>query len=417
MINYAPKLTFGNNIADWQERINVSRMREERAARARHIMRKYQIPTLLVAGEENVRYLTGLRGPAYDPQLRYVLFFAEHEPVIFEHAGYFHYLPEEAPWFKNYRIARSWFGGAPGAAASQKSADQFASDIYEEIKSRGLVGEKVGVIGIDNLGVSALEKKTLNCIPSRPLLMEARSIKTKDEINCLRMVASIVESAAYKMWEALKPGIRDTELDFIVNQATVAAGADGYRSLNIHTGPLSFPRGMQGTGRIIQTGDLVYVAWCGGISYLGYRSCIYRTFIVGRKPNEKEKDWYKILLERVNSVIEAIKPGATTADVAQHLPPASKWGYKHEEEVLSIEFAHGLGMGPMGGGYDQPVINRLWSLENPQVIEQGMAMAIECAEGEPGVGGVRLEDMLIVTEKGAELIDYIPRDEILLAPL
>jgi Xaa-Pro aminopeptidase len=417
MVHYAPKLTFGNTIADWQERIDPNRLRQERAARAKKIMRKYNIPAMVVATEENVRYLTGLKGPAYDPQLRYILFFAEHDPVIFEHAGYFQHMAEEAPFYKNYRIARSWFGGAPGPEASQEEADIFAADIYDELKSRGLAGDKVGVIGIDSLAVSALQKKKLNCIPSRPLLLEARSIKTKDEINCLRMVASIVESVAYKMWEGLKPGMKDTEIDWIINQASVAAGSDGYRSLNIHSGgPLSFPRGMNATGRIIQTGDMVYVAWCGGISYLSYRSCIYRSFKVGAKPTDQEKDWYKQMLERVNNVLDAIKPGATTADVAQHLPPASKWGYKCEEEILSIEFAHGLGLGPMGGGYDQPVINRIWSLKHPQVIEPGMAMAIECAEGENRVGGVRLEDMFIVTEKGAELIDFIPRDEILVAP-
>src|SRR3990172_6746042 len=97
----ASKLTFGNTIADWQERINVSRMRDERAARARKIMRKYNIPTLLVANEEHIRYLTGLRGALFDPQLRYVLFFADQDPVLFEHAGYYHQMQHEAPWIKN----------------------------------------------------------------------------------------------------------------------------------------------------------------------------------------------------------------------------------------------------------------------------------------------------------------------------
>lgn len=413
MPTMAAKLTFGNTIADWQERINVSRMREERAARARQIMRKHGIPTLLVSGEENIRYLVGLKGPVFDPQLRYVLFFAEHDPVVFEHAGYFHQMPHEAPWIKNWRIARCWFGGACGPEASQEEAESFASDIYQEIKARGLAGEKVGFVGIDNLGQAALEKRNLRCIPARPVIMEARAIKNQDEINCHKMVAAIVDSAAYRVWEALKPGIRDTDLDIVISKALIEGGADGLRSVNKLSGPGTFERGITNTGRLIETGDLVYAALCS-ITYLGYRSCFYRTFIVNRKPSEKEKDWYKKVLERVNNVIDAIKPGATTADAAQHLPPASTWGYKEEAEVLSVEFGHGLGLG--GAYFDYPIINRLWSLKHPQVFEPGMVMAVECLEGEHRVGGVRLENMFVITEKGAEIMDHMTRDEILVAP-
>ncbi len=199
MVKMAEKLTFGNTIADWQERINVSRLRDERAARARKIMRKYNIPTLLVAAGDYVRYLTGVKGASYDPQLRYVLFFAEHEPVLFETAGYFQQMPYEAPWIKNWRIARCWFGGACGPEASQEEAESFASDIYAEIKERGLAGEKVGVLGINTLGLTALQKLKLQCVSASPLILEATAIKTRDEINCFKMVASIVDAAGYKM--------------------------------------------------------------------------------------------------------------------------------------------------------------------------------------------------------------------------
>jgi len=112
-------------------------------------------------------------------------------------------------------------------------------------------------------------------------------------------------------------------------------------------------------------------------------------------------------------VISEIKPGKTTADAAKHFPPASTWGYREEAEVLASEIGHGIGLGP---GYDIPIINRQWSLAHPQVFEEGMTIAIEAREGETRVGGVRLEDMVVVTKDGAELIDHFPRDEILVAP-
>lgn len=412
MPRMASKLTFGNTVVDWQERINVSRMRDERAARARKIMRKYGIPTLLAATVENVRYLTGLKGPVFDPHLRYVLFFADHDPVMFEHAGYYHQMPDQAPWIKNWRIARCWLSGACDIEASEEEAALFAAEIYDEIKSRGLLGEKLGLLGVPELGVAALQKLKLPCVGARPLIMEARSVKTVDEINCFKMTAGIVEDAAYRIWEALKPGVRDTDLDLPISEALVKHGADGLVLNNILSGPCSFERGLTRTGRIIQTGDLVYAALCG-ISYLGYRSCFYRTYIVGRKPNAKEKDWYKKVVERVDAVLDAVKPGATTADAAKHFLPASTWGYKDEVEVLSVEFAHGIGL---GGGYDRPIINRQWSLKHPQVFEPGMVMAIEVLEGEHRVGGVRLENMFVITDKGAEIMDHMVRDQILVAP-
>ncbi len=414
MPKMATKLTFGNTIADWQERIDVSRMRAERAERARQVMRKYNIPVVLDATEKGIRYVCGLRADAaYDPQVRYVLFFADHDPVVFEHAGIFHQMPHEAPWIKNWRIARSWLGYTCGPDASEEEAKLFAADIYGEIKERGLAGEPLGIIGIDHLGVAALEALKLHCVPAKPMMMEAHSIKTKDEINCFKMVAAIVESAGYRIWEALKPGIRDTDLDIVIAKALSEAGADKVISPWKFSGPGTFERGLTNTGRLIQTGDLFYVALCG-ITFLGYKSCFYRTFITGRKPNDRENDWNKRVLERVNNVIDAIKPGGTTADAAKHLTPAKTWGYKDEAEVLTVEFGHGLAL---YSGYDQPIINRQWSLNHPQVFEPGMVMALECLEGEHRVGGVRLEDMFVITDQGAEIITHMPREEILVAPL
>ncbi len=412
MPQMASKLTFGNTIADWQERINVARMREERAARARKLMRQQGIPALLAASNDNIRYLTGLKGAAFAPQLRYVLFFAEDDPVVFEHAGLYQQIPDQAPWIKHWRIARSTLGGICGPQASQEEANILASDIHEELQSRGLAGEKLGVINLDNLGLAALEKRKINCVNARPLIYEARNIKTVDEINCYKMVAAIVESAWYQIWAALRPGIRAKQLDKVLAGALVDGGADMVISAAWKTGPATFERGFASDDSLIQTGDLFYGPLCH-IRYMGYNSCNYRTFIVGRKPNDREKDWYKALLDRLDRIIDAIKPGATTADAAQHFPRADKWGYKDEVEVLSVEMGHGLGIGE---GYDPPVINRQWSLKHPQVFEPGMVLAVESLEGEHRVGGVRLENMLVVTDKGAEIIDHMTRDQILVAP-
>jgi Xaa-Pro aminopeptidase len=414
MVRLASKLTFGGAAADWQERINMERMRQYRMERARKIMRKNGIPVLLEASTANIRYLTALRGFNY-PMCRYVLFFVEHDPVMFEHDGYYHQMPDQAPWIKEWRPARSWLTGAPGLEACQDEAKQFAADIHREIESRGLLGEKLGLGGFDGIAREALTAAGIkNIVDTRATMLEARSIKNQDEISCLKMAAAIVDGVWFRVWESLKPGRKDTDLATVASAAGYEYGAETAVPGGWRTGPTTFDRGFHQSSRIIQVGDLVYGSLCG-LTYMGYGTCTYRTFIVGRPPTDKEKDWYKRLLDRINSIIEEIKPGRTTADAAKHFPPASTWGYKEEVELLASEIGHGIGLGT-SGGYDMPIINRLWSLKFPQVFEEGMTIAVEAREGETRIGGVRLENMLVVTKDGAEIMDRFPRDEIQVAP-
>jgi len=412
MVTMAPKLTFGTATADWQERINVIRMREERAERARKVMRKYGIPALLATRTDNTRYLTGLRGPEFMPQLWYVLFFAEHDPVVFAHAGWHKQMPADAPWIKHWKVARSWLGGIGGPEVTQEEAKLFAADIHQELKERGLAGEKLGLLSMDGVARESLSALGINTVDFWPMMLEARATKTVDEINCLKTVAAICEAAWYRIWQEMKPGITDMELTRITVDALYKAGAEDSPPVAFRSGPASFDRGFDRPGRMFQFGDLAYAAMCG-VGYLGYRSCNYRTFIVGRKPNDKEKDWYKKLLARIDAIIDGIKPGVSTADLAKHFPPATAWGYKDEVEVLTMEVGHGIGLYQ----YELPVINRQWSFNHPQILQAGMTFAVESREGEERIGGVRLENMIVVTENGAEVLDHFPREEILVAPL
>ena len=408
MVKNASKLSFSNYAIDWQEGIQTARMREARIARAREVMRRRGIAALLVTRGDNSRYLTGLRGPEFFPQLWYVLFFTEHEPIAFANAGWLSQYPDKAPWIKHWRLARSWMGGAPGLLAAKEEAKLFASEIQQQLREKGLIGEKLAITGFDNFASQALIDLDIKIEDAWPLMLEARAIKNIDEINCMKMVATITEAAWYKVSEALRPGIRDTELSRIAVQALYEAGAEEVPPITVFSGPLSFDGGPSRTGRIIQSGDLVAILMCG-VSYMGYRSCTHRTFIVGRSPNAKEKNWYQKLLNRIDAVIEVIKPGATTADVAEHFLPATAWGYKEEAQVLTLECGHGIGL----YSPELPIINRQWSMKYPQVIEPGMIIAVEGREGERGIGGVWLENMLVVTESGAEIIDHMPRDIIL----
>lgn len=411
MAKLSTGLLFGTAMADYQERINLGRMREERAARLRQTMKNHGLASCLLTRVEDQRYATGIvSGYDVQPQADYTLFFAEGDPVVYQHAGAYQQLPDQVPWIKEMRIARGWLGGAPGKAACDAEAKIFAQEIADELRSRGLAGEEMGTNGLDSSGSQALAKQGLKLRDCSYAMLEARSVKTADEINCIKMAAAIADASFYKSLEAMKPGIRDVDLTAIAVKAVYEAGADGEMAINFFSGPYTFERGFARTGRIIQYGDLVYCDHVG-VSFLGYKTCYYRTFVVGRDPTDKEKDWYKRLLDRIDAVIDAIRPGATTADAAKQFDPASRWGYASEVEQLTVEIGHGIGLKL----YEIPIINRQWSLEHPQVFVPGMVLAVEGREGEWRVGGVRLEDMVVITDEGPEIITRMPRDRIMVA--
>ena len=416
MVNEAARLTFGPHATDVVEGINVSRMREARAAKARQALRAQGLPAALVTGTDNVRYLAGIQWGEFQPQLCYLLFFAEHDPVVFAHAGCYHQLPDQCPWLAEWRIGRSWLGGIAGPSATAEETALFAAEIRDELKARGLAGESLAVIDFDATAGAALRDVGLVTADGSEWLLDASQTKTIDEINCLKMAASLCSAGFQKAREVLRPGTTQGQVARAATTAIAEAGAEFARARPV-SGPLGFERGMTYSDRRIEHGDLVYIAACG-TSHLGYAACLYRQYVVGRKPTAREIGWYDELRDRIDAVIDAIRPGASTADAAQHFPPASKWGYRDEAEVLTVEIGHGVGLVNFGGRhahYNRPVINRQWSMKHPQIFEPGMVIAVESLEGEHRVGGVRLEDMVVVTERGAELIDFFPRDEILVA--
>lgn len=413
MIKHAPKLPFiGAN--DIVEGIDFARMRVERAAKVKKAMKEKGIPAMLVTGVPNVRYLIGFNWFEYQPWLSYVLFFAEHEPVVFAHAGAYHWIPALVPHIKNWRIARATLQNICGEEAAVEEYQAAAKEIHSELKELGLEKEKLGIVAFDHGMREALRGLKLNVIEGWPLLLDAATTKTQDEINCIKTASAFQGVGWRKFMEIARVGMSTHWVHTQVAGAIQDAGSE-HAGGGILSGPLTFPRCTIIVPRRIESGDLINYPLCG-TTYMGYAACGYRSFKVGQRPTDKEKDWYKKLIERLDTLIEATKIGNTTADACKAFPPASYWGYKEETEVLTVEVGHGIGMvslAPSFVSYNKPVVNRLWSPKHPQPFEEGMVIAYESLEGERGHGGVRVEHMVAVTKNGPEVLDFFPRDELI----
>ena len=301
------------------------------------------------------------------------------------------------------------FAGSIRSAApegAQQEAKRFASSIVADLKANGVFGERIGIDALDEVGRAALRAEGVDLVDVKPAIMEARRCKTLDELACIE-TAIAISNNGYASFMDFKPGMRERDGGAAMHEAMIRAGAEfasgGVRSkLNTYD---VYHHG--NTDRIVDAGDLVVVNTCG-TTFAGYRVCIYRSFILGRKPNRKERDFYARCRDRVYAIIDAMKPGATTADAAKALLPSSTWGYPAEQSLVVAEVGHGIGM-----TYEEPVISRIWSFDHPQTLEPGMVVAVECREGEWGYGGVRLEEMVLVTETGNRILSNWPAEEII----
>jgi Xaa-Pro aminopeptidase len=400
MAKFAVRPFGGPEAVDWSERINMTRMREERLAKAQAALKKYGIAACLLMRPENMRYVTSTKAVNFIDQLRYTVAFAEHDPIVYE-------LPPgnlfgQCPWVKpeNLKLAILWADEACGPDATLERAKKFAQSIKQDLKEKGLEKEKLGIDKLDEPAQQALREAGIETVDVMPVMLEARAVKTEDEINCLMMAVAISEVGWYALYEALKPGVLGRDLIAVANKAMYSAGAEDV------WGVLG---GARNTG-IVQVGDVITVDFCR-ITYLGYNTCYYRNILCGRKPNQKEIDMHKRSYERVHNVIEAIKPGATTADAAKHWLPAKERGYPTEEYTWCEDLAHGLGLWL----YEYPLINRLWSFDYPMVLEKGMTMAVEAMEFDPEVGRTKLEEMIYIGDTGAEIMTKMPVKDIMIA--
>jgi Xaa-Pro dipeptidase len=223
------------------------------------------------------------------------------------------------------------------------------------------------------------------------------------------MVAAICDSAHYAMYQALKPGVREREIKGIGTEVLYRLGADSIWSILVSAGGMIGGLSMD-SDKIIQPGDFVTIDIVRA-TYLGYTSCIYRNYAMCVPPTQKQKDLHKASYDRMYKVIDAIKPGMSTADLAQHWIPAKNKGFPSEEYMWCDDLAHGLGLWL----YEYPIINRLWSLKYPMTIEKNMTMAIEAMEFDPLVGRTKLEEMGVVTDDGFEIFTKMPVEDIMIA--
>jgi Xaa-Pro aminopeptidase len=403
--------SYGTMGVDWEERVRYDRLREERLARITRLLAASELGALLCFDMTNIRYITAthIGTWASDKLNRFCLLPQGDEPIMWDFGSAARHHQLYNPWLGEGR-SRAGISTLRGAMSPESGrAEDVAKKIRIELEQRGLLGEPVGVDAIEPAVLFALQREGIQIADGQQLMQEARVIKTRDEITLLNMACSMVDGAYEELYRAMRPGFRENDCVALVNKVLYEMGSEFVEGVNAISGERCSPHPHVFTDRALRPGDPAYFDILH--SYMGYRTCYYRTFAVS-SASRPLVDAYKRCRYYLDAAIALIRPGATTGDVAAIWPAAQEFGFPDEEAAFALQFGHGVGLSI----WEKPVFSRLVSLEHPEVIQEGMVFALETFwPATDGWSAARIEEQLVVTADGCEVITRFPAEDLVIA--
>jgi len=399
--------TYGLMAVDWEERVNMERLRTERLTRVKTMLKQSEMGALLCFDMNNVRYITAthIGTWAIDKLVRFTLLPQDDEPILWDFGSAARHHQLYCPWLGE----RSRAGISTLRGAYPERAEDVARKIKVELEARGLLKEPLGVDVVELPVLFALQAQGIKVVDGQRLMQEVRKIKTQDEITCITTACMMVDAAYEELYAAMRPGMRENECVGLVNKVLYDLGSEHVEGVNAISGERCSPHPHVYTDRVLRPGDPAYFDILH--AYMGYRTCYYRTFVVG-SASQAQVDAYKRCREYLDTALSLIKPGVTTADVVKVWPKAQEFGFANEEAAFALQYGHGVGLSI----WEKPIFSRLVSFDYPEVIEEGMVFALETFwPAADDWSAARIEEQLVVTKGGCEIITRFPAEQLLVA--
>jgi Xaa-Pro dipeptidase len=396
---------------DYEQRVDFGRLRDYRLARARAALEASGCGAFLLFDFYNIRYTTQtwIGGALGDKMTRYALLTRDGEVRLWDFGSAARHHKLYSPWL-DPEHCRAGMLGLRGAIAPTAG---LMSDAVREIKGllaeAGLAGAPLGVDIVEPPFLFELQRQGLTVVDAQQHMLDAREIKSADEIMLLNQAAAMVDGVYQELVEALKPGVRENELVALVNHRLYAMGSDQVEAVNAVSGERCNPHPHNFSDRLIRPGDQAFFDIIH--SFNGYRTCYYRTFSVGWS-TPAQRDAYTRARGWMDAAIDAVKPGVTTDQIAALWPKATDLGFADEMAAFGLQFGHGLGLGL----HERPIISRLNSMREPVELKTGMVFALETyCPAEDGFSAARIEEEVVVTEDGARVLTLFPAQDLIVA--
>lgn len=340
-------------------------------------MRAARCDALLITGIENIRYITGFTGSSG------VLLMTDNGGIFFTDSRYTEQALKEVEAkveIKEYKKRVPELAGALIDAGYKRVGFEDSSLTYREYQE--LKKEARGV----------------KLVPLKDRLTLLRGVKSKGELRLISGAADIAYKAFEELLPSIKPGKREDDLAIELEYLMRKGGAEGlsFDVIVASGGRSALPHG-RATSKRLKIGDPVVIDF--GARYEGYHSDETVTVFVG-KASERHRRIYQTVKEAHDRAIDAVRPGVRFSDIDRTARDfIDKAGY-------GKYFGHGTGHGVGLNVHEAPSI----SPNSKGVAEEGMVFTIEPGIYIPKVGGVRIEDMVVVTKEGCRVLTKIPKD-------
>jgi Xaa-Pro dipeptidase len=397
---------------DWEERVNFDRLRTYRLDRVRQQLEQHGLGALLLFETSNIRYATATQIGywAFNKGERWALITRNGRPRIWDFGSAAKAHRQQLPDLYDSKNSIGGNTGLQGAIGPEAGLhDRAAREIAAALRDEGVDGELLGVDMAETSVFLALQKEGLKVTDGQQAMMMAREIKSADEIMLLTQASAMVDGVYQDIFEFLKPGVRESDVVGLAHARLFGMGSEFVEAINSIAGERCSPHPHVFSDRLIRPGDQAYFDIIHAFN--GYRTCYYRTFVVGRA-TQSQRDAFKQAREWMDAAIELVRPGNTTDLIAKVWPSAEDFGFTDEMDAFGLQFGHGVGVGL----HERPIISRLNSLDDPIEIKEGMYFALETyAPANDGRSAARIEEMMVVTADGPRITTLFPCEELMVA--
>lgn len=400
-----PYSDFGHGMmrCDWEEGINFERMRNERLAKARKALSESDADALFSFRLENVRYLTAYRSHGFPMMfwgLASVVLINDQKAAPLLYTMDVDHCRLRMPW-----MAETTFLSPGGGLEVAEGAKIWANELKGHLSDLGI--KKLNKIAVDSWSSGMFDGfpqafPGVKFINGQQIMLNARMIKTWDEIQCLKMGHLITMAGVQAGLDAMRPGMKECEVRAEIFHAMDHFGSEGAQTTNciVCSGGGTAPYRRFTSDKIIDYADLVIIDM--GASFNGYYGDMTRVYVCGKgaKPSKRQVELHTAAYSALRRAEKAIRPGGTTYEPAEACRP---------EYIMGGLLGHGLGVAGVEGPFIGTPTPAAKAAAQP--FQPGMVFSVEPYYGEVGVGGIRLEDVMVVTDTGLEIISKFPFDE------
>lgn len=394
---------------DYVRRVDFDRLRADRLAKAKAAMEREGLDALLVFKNENIRYITGLR-PLWFPfvQLRNaaLLVRGQEHPFCFVTGGDWDHRRQTMHWLPQDRVRI--LPPLEDPVLVRKTTPVFS----QALRECGFGGGKIGVDVVYLYLLDALREalQGSDLVDCDTFMRKLRVVKNQEEVKVMRIASACVDIAFDRAARAVEVGKRECEIFGEATKSLYSLGMEIPQCSSIvASGDHLAPLARFASERMVRAGDLVFMDFGG--CFHGMFAEATRTVVCG-EPNDDQRAIYRAVRAALQAIIETMKPGNTNEDL--HSAAAAVYErHGFGEYALATVLGHSIGV----SGWEPPTIGDSSVTGEIVTLEPGMIYSIEptiIVPSVPGGGGVRLEEEVLITEQGCEVLTRAPFDPKLL---